>query len=165
MTNERRVIDYIEDRYGDGECGVFAQALNGMTGLPVVLFRIDGNHYGPIFPNSFPRHAAVLIGHGRFLDGFGISSLAQTTERFGMRLRVDFSPSLSAYPFQSGPGQQYFDQENFSEVETDALSMLVARNLDDMVGDQEIERIVAADERELLSEFPRIGDRMARPTL
>jgi hypothetical protein len=156
MDYGRHVIDYVEDRYGDGECGIFSQALNGMTNQPIVLFRVDGDRYGPTFPNAFPRHAAVRIGDDVYLDGFGTSNLAETSERFGMRLRVDLSPSLAAYPFCSGPGQKYFDQEEFSVAETHALSLLFARKLDGLVSDEDLARIVAADDRDVLVEFPAI---------
>lgn len=164
MWNDNRIIDYVEDRFGDGECGVFAQALGGMTGLPVVLFRVDGSHYGPVFPHSFPRHAAVMVGNDHYLDGYGISSLSETAQRFGMRLRVDSSPSPTAYPFGSAPGQRNFDPEEYSEVETHALLMLVVRDMDHLVSDHEFDRIVAADERELLIDLPRVGSRISRST-
>lgn len=161
MSHDDTNLGYIEDRYGDGECGVFAQALHGMTGLPVVLFRIDGDQYGPSLPHGFPRHAAVRFGDGSYLDAFGTSTLAEESERFGVKLRVDHAPRMEAYPFGSAPGQGGHVPYEFSEAETHALEMLFLRGEDGLVSDDDVARIAAADERERLAEMSAVLARLS----
>ncbi|MDW9481949.1 hypothetical protein GOB57_25190 [Sinorhizobium meliloti] len=155
-------LGYIEDRYGDGECGIFAQALHGMTGLAVVLYRIDGDQYGPVLPDSFPRHAAVRIGNDSYLDAFGTSTLAETSERFGVKLRVDLTPRMEAYPFGSAPGQGGYIPAEFVEAEAHALEMLLERGESCRVSDFDVARITAADERGRLQEMNEVETRHAR---
>lgn len=161
MSSNHSSLDYIEDRYGDGECGVFAQALHGMTGLPLVLFRIEGHEHKPVLPHSFPRHAAVWVGDDRYLDAFGTSTFAETSERFGVRLTVDHAPKKEAYPFDSAPGQGGHVPEEFSEAEAFALEMLFLRGEDSLVSDDDVARIAAADEREVLTEMHAVRERLA----
>ncbi|MCZ7860615.1 hypothetical protein O9X98_04280 [Agrobacterium salinitolerans] len=162
MNNDHNSLGYIEDRYGDGECGVFAQALHGMTGLPLVLFRIEGDAHGPALPHSFPRHAAVWMGDDRYLDAFGASTFAETSARFGVRLTVDHVPKKEAYPFGSAPGQGGHVPDEFSEAEAHALEMLFLRGEDVLVSDDDVARVAVADEREALTEMPAVLERLSR---
>lgn len=162
MNHDHTNLGYIEDRYGDGECGVFAQALHGMTGFPLVLFRIDGDQYGAVLPHSFPRHAAVWTGDDTYLDAFGTSTLGETSVRFGVRLTVDHAPKKEAYPFGSAPGQGGHVPDEFSEVEAHALEMLFLHGEDGLVSDDDVARIAAADERKRLAEMPAVLERLVR---
>lgn len=160
MTELSVDLSYVEDRFGDGECGPFAQALHSLTDLPLVLFRIDGRDYGPSTPDHFPRHAAVRLADDAFLDAFGIRTLRQVSEAFDMRLKLDLCPDPARYPFESGPGQQYYDASDFSDVASHALAMLFAKGLATLVSDEKFAMVLEADEQGVLSELevPIQGD-------
>lgn len=126
MTNAD--LDYITEVYGDGDCGIFAQALCHLTGLNVVLFRLRGAHALHL-PDRWPRHAAVSLGGGVFLDAYGISRVHEIEDRFDCRLTVDVAPQPLAYPFQSAPGGLYFEAESWEEALALAGEMLEIRGL------------------------------------
>lgn len=100
MLKTERQKAYIEDRYGDGECGVFAQALHQLLGYPVVLLRCSED-MSPALPLGFPRHAAVRCGDGLFMDAFGITDINGLEERFSSRFTVDDDPDMRKYPFDA----------------------------------------------------------------
>lgn len=138
-------LEYLVDRYGDGECGIFALAMSQLTGLPVVLFRMNGDH-GLSMPDRWPRHAAVSLKDGRFLDAEGISWLPEIAARFDASMRVDRDPSLTAFPFESGPGHKHFNEEEWFEAEMHALELLHLRGLLHLAKETEVGRILSLDE-------------------
>ncbi len=109
---------YLEERYGDGACGPFAQAISHITRLPVVLLRVRESA-DPALPDGFPRHAAVLLQNGRLLDAQGQMSLRQLEIRFGCGLRIEKSPDLAQYPFE-----QVLEGEDWREAVNDAAAYL-----------------------------------------
>jgi hypothetical protein len=77
MQSDQAKLEYIADRFGDGECGPFAIALNRITGLPIVLFLVDGFHSN-VMRDGFRRHAAVVAAFLRNMrlkigSGFALS--------------------------------------------------------------------------------------------
>lgn len=127
-------LDYIVEVYGDGDCGIFASALHEVTGLPLVLFRLDGAHALHL-PDRWPRHAAVGLPDGRFLDATGVFSKTEIADRFECRFLVDATPDPGAYPFESAPGSRYFDEEQWSEACRFAADMLAMRGLSCLMKD------------------------------
>lgn len=121
-------LEYIVEVYGDGDCGIFASALHEVTGLPLVLFRLDGAHALHL-PDRWPRHAAVGLPDGRFLDAAGVFVKTEIADRFECRFLVDATPDPEAYPFESAPGSRYYDEEQWSEACRFAADMLTMRGL------------------------------------
>jgi hypothetical protein len=98
MENFDRQKAYIEDRYGDGECADFAQALHQLLGYPVVLLRCVED-MSPALPLGFPRHPAVRCGDGLFMDAFGIADINALEQRFSLTFTVDYNPDMNRCPF------------------------------------------------------------------
>lgn len=117
-------LDYIADRFGDGECGTFSQALSHITALHVVLFRSTSTTDIQC-PPGFPRHAAIEIKPNEYLDATGIFNLQEAQERFGCSFRIDDTPDLSAYPFGL--------EEEWREVLSFAYEMLRLRKLEYLI--------------------------------
>lgn len=117
-------IDYIVDRYLDGECASFSQALATITGLKIVLFRYERAH--GFCPRGFPRHAAVQVEKDLFLDASGTFNLKQAMGRFEAPLVVDLAPDLSASPFE----QNWLSDDDHLEVIDHAKQMLALRKLE-----------------------------------
>lgn len=101
-----RQLAYFEERFGDGECGIFAQAISRLTGAGIVLFRVAAKRDVPYLPEGFPRHAAVEVGDDLFLDAFGYQTLEEIERRMGVSLRVDRVPDVERYPFGSSSGEE-----------------------------------------------------------
>lgn len=137
-------LEYIVDRYGEGECGTFAVALSAITKLPIVLFRLQGQHDLHL-PDRWPRHAAVEVKRGVFLDASGLVKLEDLRERYSARLFVDREPNLARYPFEGGPGQTLFNDEEWTEAETHALNMMRCRGLHELADTAEVDRIMQAE--------------------
>ncbi|NTF17041.1 hypothetical protein G6L37_01185 [Agrobacterium rubi] len=137
-------LDYITETYGDGDCGIFARAVAYLTGLPVVLFRLRGAHADHL-PDRWPRHAAVALGDGLFLDASGAATPGDVAERFGCRMFVDCRPDDRAYPFQSAPGGVYFDEESWQDACAAALEMMLRRGHSDIVDASVAERVLGGD--------------------
>ena len=110
--------EYLQERYADGECGVFAQAMSHISRLCVALLRVRDSQ-DPALPEGFPRHAAVLLANGRLLDAQGISTLKQLEQRFNCALRLEKGPDLTQYPFE-----QDFDCDYWQDVYEDAAAYL-----------------------------------------
>lgn len=121
---EQWQIDYIVDRYLDGECASFSQALATITNLKIVLFRYERAH--GFCPKGFPRHAAVQIEQDLFLDASGTFNLKQAMGRFEATLVVDASPDLGVSPFE----QNWLSESDHLEVLDHAQQMLALRNLE-----------------------------------
>ncbi|KPC16993.1 Uncharacterized protein AC499_1154 [Pseudomonas amygdali pv. lachrymans] len=119
-------MDYIVDRYLDGECASFSQALSTITGLKIVLFRYERAH--GFCPKGFPRHAAVQIERDLFLDASGTFTLKQAMGRFEAPLVVDLMPDLGASPFE----QNWLLGDDHLEVVDHAQQMLALRNLEQL---------------------------------
>lgn len=114
--------DYIEERYGDGECGPFAQALHQLTGWPIVLLRLREAHDG--MPVDFPRHAVVEREPDRFVDAHGETTLEAVEERFCVRLWLDPKPRENVYPLSAAPGEDLHYPEEFAETLVHAQQLL-----------------------------------------
>lgn len=117
-------IDYIVDRYLDGECASFSQALSTITGLKIVLFRYERAH--GFCTKGFPRHAAVQIEQDLFLDASGTFNLKQAMGRFEAPLVVDVAPDLGVSPFE----QNWLSEADHLEVLDHAQQMLALRKLE-----------------------------------
>lgn len=124
-------LEYIADRYGDGECGPFASALHELTGLPLVTFNLrfpDG-----YLPAGFPRHAAVTLGNGEFLDANGKGTLAQISERLQCILSVVENPQPHGYPFEASPQSAEFNAEEYATVLEHAWELVVLKDLENLL--------------------------------
>ena len=119
-------LNYIVDRYLDGECASFAQALADLTQLPIVLFRLERDH--GFLGKGFPRHAAVRIEADLFLDASGTFTLKQARGRFEAPLVVDGTPNLRASPFEP----QWPTLNDHQETLDHARQMLALRGLEDL---------------------------------
>ena len=124
MGNNNFQLRYIEERFGDGECAVFARALSSLTGYPIVLLRMAGSEWAPSMPKGFPRHAVVETPGGNFLDAFGSVSLEAIEDRLEARLVVDRGPNMERYPFAD------ISDEDMNEATELALEMLEMRKLE-----------------------------------
>ena len=110
--------DYLQERYSDGECGVFAQAMSHISRFSVAVLRVRDSQ-NPALPEGFPRHAVVLLANGRLMDAQGISTLKQLEQRFSCALRLEKGPDLTKYPFE-----QDFDCDYWRDVYEDAVAYL-----------------------------------------
>ncbi|MBD8615428.1 MULTISPECIES: hypothetical protein [Pseudomonas] len=117
-------LSYILDRYLDGECASFAQALATISSLPVVVFRLERDH--GFYTAGFPRHAAVRVEQDLYLDASGLFSLKQAKGRFEAPLVVDNAPDLSASPFD----REWPLLEEHGEALDHADQMLALRGLE-----------------------------------
>lgn len=119
-------LNYIVDRYLDGECASFAQALSDLTLFPIVLFRLERDH--GFLAQGFPRHAAVRIKNDLFLDASGTFTLKQAKGRFETPLVIDAAPDLGASPFES----QWPELDDHQETLDHARQMLALRGLEEL---------------------------------
>lgn len=136
----QRQVDYVADRYGDGECAVFAVALHQITDLPVVVFNIAGNSKDPGLPEGFTRHAAVQVSQDQYLDACGTSSLAEICARLGCRLTVIPDPLFKTSSFEPEWTKSQFDNEDIVTARDHAKEMLKLRGIEKLRGSKAIER-------------------------
>lgn len=130
-SNERQ-LNYISDRFGDGECAVFAFALHQVTGHLLVTLNVIQSD-DPGLPAGFPRHAAVLLPGNHLMDATGLTDLESLSAKFGCKLQLETSPSMTTSIFSSewsAPGR---DHEDVSEARKFAESMLELRGLKEYV--------------------------------
>jgi hypothetical protein len=136
----QRQVEYVADRYGDGECAVFAVALNQITDLPVVVFNVAGNSNDPGLPEGFTRHAAVQVDQDQYLDACGTSSLADICARLGCQLTVIPDPQLKTSSFELEWTTSKFDNEDIITARDHAKEMLKLRGLENLRRAEAIER-------------------------
>lgn len=141
-----RQVDYLAERYGDGECAVFAVALNQITDLPVVVFNVTGESNDPALPVGFPRHAAVQAGPDQYLDGCGLSSLKDISTRLGCQLSVKADEKHTAPFFESDWVSSAFDNPDIIEARAHAKEMLQLRDLRNLLSFRAMERLERHEE-------------------
>lgn len=127
QANDQRQVEYIAERFGDGECAIFAMALHQATGLPLVVFEIAKSH-DPALPVGFPRHAAVQFGDDQYLDAYGLASLVDIKTRFSCKLRVQANPDVTKGVFE--PQWQNFSDDDISEARSFAGEMIKLKRID-----------------------------------
>jgi hypothetical protein len=135
-----RQVNYLAERYGDGECAVFAVALNQITDLPVVVFNIAGNSSDPGLPAGFPRHAAVQVGKNQYLDACGTASLAEISARLGCQLTVIPDPQLKTSFFEPEWTKMQLDNDYIVTARDHAKQMLNLRGLEKLRDSEAIAR-------------------------
>ena len=137
----QRQVEYISDRFGDGECAVFAVALHQITELPVVVFSVAGDSSDPSLPTGFPRHAAVQVGPDKYLDACGTATLDEISARMACQLSVQLDPKLKAPFFESDWTRSAMDNEDIIAARGHAKEMLNLRGLQSLRSSEAIERL------------------------
>ena len=131
-ANHQRQMDYISDRFGDGECAVFAFALHQITEHPLVTLNVTQSD-DPGLPVGFPRHAGVLLPGNQIMDASGLTDLETLSQKFGCKLRLETSPSMATSIFSPEWSEADVDHPEISEARKFAEKMLELRGLKDYV--------------------------------
>jgi hypothetical protein len=126
QANDQRQVEYIAERFGDGECAIFAMALHQATGLPLVVFEVSKSN-DPALPVGFPRHAAVQMGDNQYLDAFGLANLKDIETRFNCKLRVETQPDVTKGVFE--PQWQNRTDEDITEARKFASEMIKLKGI------------------------------------